>query len=62
MEWIKTSDRLPDEDEEVLCWVYFEFFFLLLFNGKEWEEVNRFTLFDKNQITHWMRLPEHPKD
>lgn len=64
MKWIKCSERLPEE--EVLLWDG-KFVYVgricTFFNGNpiEWETENRNT-YDFAYFTHWMPLPEGPKD
>lgn len=75
MEWIKFEDKLPENEKAILitngeivtvatfdakAYSYPErmaFFDGHGFSGYEWD-----WLFDENSITHWMPLPEAPKD
>lgn len=61
MEWISFKDRLPQEDEWILGANIYRVEF-----GVWLGEKKRFTLPQCNylclEITHWMPLPEPPKD
>ncbi len=67
-EWIKCSDRLPDDDTEVLVcyWFHMEFpsacYDLCTFV----ETDNKFISFRQGEhiecVTHWMPLPKPPED
>lgn len=65
MEWISVKDRLPEDDQECLvafkCCEDFAFDLSTYFASDEsfiyW---NDFGL--RRDITHWMPLPEPPKD
>lgn len=76
MEWIKCSDRLPEKDQWVLCFLdnnrFTNNILTLKFNFEEYINngvVKKFPIFSSidrawpsDQITHWMPLPEAPKD
>ena len=51
MEWIKCSDRLPDDNVEVLVFDVDIGIFILAINPDFMDG-----------ITHWQPLPEPPKD
>jgi hypothetical protein len=60
MEWINCSDRLPSENEKVLIHLksgHIETDYIS--NPKDG---NLWSFVCKNEITHWMPLPEPPKD
>lgn len=61
-QWISCAERLPDENQEVLCltpdgsfrvfgWTYIDW---MWFDDNEWR--------DEKDVTHWMPLPEPPKE
>lgn len=57
-EWISVKDRLPEEERHVLVWVKDGYSLIdWTFNG-QWQ-VNPYM---RNDITHWMPLPEPPKE
>lgn len=56
-EWISVKDRLPDEDTRVLVYIKGTYTFFdtdRILYGK-WVRWNA-------SVTHWMPLPEPPKD
>ena len=67
MEWISVKDRLPEVEEEVLACYYFKPFLNKMFVG-----VLTYFVFDEEPhwqyesigltVTHWMDLPELPKE
>ena len=62
--WISVKDRLPEQNLNVLAWIKSgtnEYVFIETASGDPsvcsgWKYSN------KNQVTHWMPLPEPPKD
>lgn len=66
--WISVEERLPEEGCWVLCWYK-------RWDNSSWHTVGRINPFDggweldvghglenKNKVTHWMPLPEPPKE
>ncbi len=55
--WINVDDRLPDDDDSCLVWNGNHIFVAIYWGDGEW-------MFDSYacEITHWMPLPEPPKD
>ena len=60
--WISCAERLPDEQQEVICltsdgsfrvfgWTYIDW---MWFDDNEW--------WDEKDVTHWMPLPQPPKE
>ena len=68
-EWISTKDRLPADDELVLCIATGKIGSIQLINAfqlAEYYEIDGFVLCefpeaDNCAISHWMPLPEPPK-
>jgi hypothetical protein len=69
MEWIKCSDKLPEQDQQVLCTndkhEFYTAFFSRYFIWNHGEPLNQWTSglccgreFD--EPTHWMELPMSP--
>ena len=67
-EWINVEDRLPDRVERVLCacWDYVIKIYwhkLLWFeNGNWWKSIKTYDANYNKHVTHWMPLPEPPKE
>lgn len=58
-EWISVKERLPEEDIVVILTDHIDVG-TGWFNGKEWR--TPFADIDEYRITHWMPLPEPPKE
>ena len=67
-EWISVKDRMPLTDTYVLTWGYAETVTQMLYtrhNGENyWDcrNIDKHYLLSQNPVTHWMPLPEPPKD
>lgn len=63
MEWISVSDRLPEDDREVLVWGCGFMAIGWCNNGKDGRYwcANDFDYKD-GEVTHWRPLPEPPKE
>lgn len=70
-EWISVKDRLPQNEQAVLCYGHYsydqedfeidaEIYHAIYLSIGYWEVVNQMTCI--MQVTHWMPLPEKPKD
>ena len=57
--WISVTERLPEEKENVLCRCWENRVRILYFNGEVWVVVGAYI---KSFVTHWMPLPEPPKE
>lgn len=63
MNWNKTIEGVPQNDVKVLA-CYHGFYKLLVWNSTYecWDDEERDDYFcDKEQVSHWMFLPEMPK-
>ena len=65
LSWIKTSDRLPEWDKEVLGLKYDGSCDVIWWNGEAWgyRDMNYLVLeyVDKDKYPYWMPLPEPPE-
>lgn len=63
-EWISVKDRLPEKDVEVLVYTRNRFVSTLDHEDIDYlEENGKFHRYNGNQyISHWMPLPEPPKE
>lgn len=62
MEWISVKDRLPKDKEDVIVFSTYRGIFLnWRFNG-EWAIMLNPVLKVPYPITHWMPLPDPPKE
>ena len=66
MNWISVKDRLPDEDQEVFVYSSLGIIEKCKMSNSDWFYTNCpmcSDLWDDDEtITHWMPLPEKPKD
>jgi hypothetical protein len=72
MEWISVKDRLPKLNEDVVCIVPLmkkhgkekRILYLNCYqkNGLRWGNYDGHYEHNVNEVTHWMPLPEPPKD
>ena len=63
-EWISVKDRLPENDQWVLCFMKdksFGTFRVFQWNYIDWQWNDGNEWFDEKDVTHWMPLPEPPK-
>ena len=61
-EWIPTSERLPERCEDVLICDIEDAFIAVGYLDDETRWVCRDWFFGLDEITHWMQLPELPKE
>ena len=62
--WISVKDRLPENDQWVLCFVKdksFGTFRVFQWNYIDWQWNDGNEWYDEYDITHWMPLPKQPK-
>ncbi len=60
-EWINCSERMPQVMEDVLV-TDGEEVKSMWWNGNKWDSwLSRYSL-DSDDVTHWMPLPEPPKE
>jgi hypothetical protein len=64
MEWISVKDRLPEKDFKVLCFYSNQYIDVLeyWYDEKEIPVFFNPPLHSVNDVTHWMPLPEPPKE
>ena len=62
--WIPVTERLPEEWTDVLVWSKCGFCVVAVSLGShgKWRESWTNMMIDDNTITHWMPLPEAPKE
>ena len=74
-QWIPVTERMPDEDDDVLVLIGCDCFVMRLVNRDktdvwhgdgsvymEWQSFSGSLTADVNDVTHWMPLPELPKE
>lgn len=60
-EWIKCSDQMPPEMDDVIVTDGGDIK-MMWWNGKQWDSWVRRHDIDSDMVTHWMPLPEPPKE
>lgn len=62
--WIPVSERLPEEWKSVLVWVCGCFCETAVYLGGSgnWRVTWNYEILEKSHVTHWMPLPEPPKE
>lgn len=59
--WIPVTERMPEVGKDVLCFCRAGIYFVLAWDGTHWHEgCDRYYM--KSLATHWMPLPEPPKE
>lgn len=59
--WIPVEERLPERDTEVLVYAYNHNIWVWEYHGNAWEAEDGY-YHELDVVTHWMPLPEPPKD
>lgn len=60
--WIPVSERLPREYKAVIAWTEYHEIGEAQYNGKHFEWLDDEGDYDHAHVTHWMPLPEPPKE
>lgn len=62
--WIPVTERLPDPWEEVLVYSRYDFCETAMYLGipGKWRVTWNHQMLEVDSITHWMPLPESPKE
>lgn len=60
--WISVDERLPKRQADYLVYIPEGIQVVLWFNGYDWVVDEAYYAFDSVEITHWMTLPEPPKE
>lgn len=63
-QWIPVTERLPENDQWVLCFMKdksFGTFRVFQWNYIDWRWNDGNEWYDEHDVTHWMPLPEPPK-
>ena len=64
-EWISVKERLPENDQWVLCFMKdkaFGTFRVFQWNYIDWQWNDGNEWYDEKDVTHWMPLPPAPED
>ena len=62
MEWISVKDRLPEKEDDVLAYEFRGDVSIAYISGYEWRNLESGYVMDASYVTHWMPLPEPPKE
>lgn len=66
MEWISVKEKLPDNNQNIKFNGTFPFkgegFFLKYLDGYDFFHISSNRIFQVYGVTHWMPLPEPPKE
>lgn len=57
--WISCSERLPEEDVPVICYMRIGEIVIMEYGGDGW--YSGITRYNPRAVTHWMPLPEPPE-
>ena len=65
--WVSVSDRLPEDGEEVLCWIRNDAYGDSYATVGHYDTIFKMWYLDSENamsryVTHWMPLPEKPED
>ncbi len=62
-QWVCVSDQMPEEDTQVLIATGDDRISIGYYTGTEWRDFtidSEYYELVKVEVTHWMRMPEHP--
>jgi hypothetical protein len=62
MEWISVKDRLPEKEDDVLAYEFRGDISISYISGNDWRNLESGWILDESHVTHWMPLPEPPKE
>lgn len=60
--WIPVAERLPENYQRVLCFNYNGEYKVLRWNYIDWMWNSGIEWLEEKYVTHWMPLPEPPKE
>ena len=60
--WIPVTERLPDDEKKVLCVLDDGFFCILEWKSWDWLWNDGHNVYAEKDVTHWMPLPQPPKE
>ena len=60
-EWISVKDRLPENDQKVLCFNYNGEYKVLRWNYIDWMWNSGIEWLKEDYVLYWMPLPQPPK-
>ncbi len=60
--WISVAERLPEKDQRVLTWNQIEIQAFTYAGDNKWWDSECWSYTEEWGITHWMPLPESPKE
>lgn len=61
-EWISVKDKLPETEGEVLAVLFGRVYMVWYLAAKKQFETPNGFVWDNKTVTHWMPLPEPPKE
>lgn len=63
-QWIPVTERLPEKWKDVLVWSKCGFCEVAVYIGLpgKWRVSWNYTMLEADTVTHWMPLPEPPKE
>lgn len=59
--WISVKDRLPEDDDDVLILSNERIIFVGCYKNGQWISYSLYAIY-ANVVTHWMPIPEIPKE
>ena len=61
-QWIPVTERLPEDEKKVLCILEDGFFCILEWKSWDWLWNDGHNVYAEKDVTHWMPLPQPPKE